>query len=131
VNRYAPCSEDGGRKPEPIVRDDTSDRNRSESEPIEVIFRKIAQKEQPVPRSVERGATYDAMHDPAPSRRTSSTAAEAPVVLNVTTEPRVDGAAPVERLPFGGARVVFVLTMLLLVLVLVIAVGMSMPTLIF
>ena len=59
-------------------------RNRSLNEPIEVIFQKIAQREQRVPRSIEPGQSYQAVHTPPPSR---STLLEAPVVLNITTDP--------------------------------------------
>lgn len=60
-------------------------RNTSEVEPVAVIFHKIAQKEQPVPRSIERGESYQAVHEPAPASQRS--AVEPPVVINVTTDP--------------------------------------------
>ncbi len=69
------------------MSDSDSDRNRSEIEPIEVIFRKIAQQRQVVPRSTEQGASYQAAHDPVPSLGSASPALEPRVVLDITTDP--------------------------------------------
>jgi hypothetical protein len=70
------------------VNDRDSDRYRSDIEPIEVIFQRIAQKEQIVPRSIERGTSYQAVHDPAPPSTRSPGDAVPSVALNVTTDPR-------------------------------------------
>jgi len=67
-----------------------SPRNRSESEPIEVIFKKIAQQPHAVPRSVEPGESYQAVHAPAPAR---AMVHEPLVALNITTDP----ATPIAR----------------------------------
>jgi len=75
------------RERERIVNDRDSDRNRSDIEPIEVIFQRIAQKQQMVPRSIERGTSYQAVHDPAPSSTGSPADAVPSIVLNVTTAP--------------------------------------------
>lgn len=69
------------------MNDQNSDRNRSDIEPIEVIFQRIAQKQQIVPQSIERGASYQAVHDPAPSSARSPDDTVPTVVLNVTTAP--------------------------------------------
>jgi hypothetical protein len=69
------------------VRDRSSDRNRSDVEPIEVIFRKLAQQRQAVPRSTEQGERYQGAHQMVPSRGTPSAAVEPPVMLNITTDP--------------------------------------------
>ena len=70
------------------MNDRDSDRYRSDVEPIEVIFRRIAEKEQLVPRSIERGTSYQAVHDPAPSSTGSPADAAPSILLNVTTDPR-------------------------------------------
>lgn len=75
--------------PPPTMNADTpvfqqDERNRSIEEPVDVIFRKIAQREQIVPRSVERGESYQAVNAPAPRHEVP---VEPPVVLNVTTDP--------------------------------------------
>jgi hypothetical protein len=67
------------------VNDRDSDRYRSDIEPIEVIFRRIAQKQQMVPRSIERGTSYQAVHDPAPPGARSPADVGPSVVLDVTT----------------------------------------------
>jgi hypothetical protein len=79
--------EDGSKEARRIVNDRDSDRYRSDIEPIDVIFKRIAQKEQVVPRSIERGASYQAVHDPAPSSTGSPADAVPSVLLDVTTAP--------------------------------------------
>jgi hypothetical protein len=70
------------------VNDRDSDRYCSDIEPIEVIFQRIAQKEQIVPRSIERGTSCQAVHDPAPSCTGSPADAVPSVMLKVDTEPQ-------------------------------------------
>ncbi|HEX8795233.1 MAG TPA: hypothetical protein VF765_30000 [Polyangiaceae bacterium] len=77
--------EDDPTDPGPPPEAPRPQRNTSEVEPVDVIFHKIAQKEHPVPRSIERGESYQAVHEPAPASQRS--AVEPPVVLNVTTDP--------------------------------------------
>jgi len=85
------------------VNDRDSDRYRSDIEPIEVIFQRIAQKEQLVPRSIERGASYQAVHDPAPSSTGSPADAVPSIVLNITTAPRTRrDAEPLRRASIAG-----------------------------
>jgi hypothetical protein len=86
-----PCSPREHGESELTVRDRDTDPNRSDIEPIEVIFQKIAEKQQMVPRSIERGASYQALHDPAPSSARSPANAAPSVVVEVTTSPAARG----------------------------------------
>jgi len=52
--------------------------------PIGVIFQKIAERDQVVPRSVEQGESYQAVHAPASPR---PALLEPPVVVDVQTDP--------------------------------------------
>jgi hypothetical protein len=106
-------------------------RNRSLNEPIEVIFQKIAQREQRVPRSIEPGQSYQAVHTPPPSR---STLLEAPVVLNITTDPDPRVVPPEESsvpdgVPGRSRRpALLALAVLAAVLLLALGVVMSRPS---
>ena len=59
-------------------------RNRSESEPVKIIFQKIAQRDQIVPRSVEQGERRHVVHSPAAPR---AMVAEPQVLVSISTDP--------------------------------------------
>jgi hypothetical protein len=91
------------------------------AEPIDVIFRKIAQREQIVPKSVEPGVSYQAVHTPAPSR---AALLESPVVLNITTDPATRVEMPEEAAGVPGrSRRPAVLALAVLAVLLLVGLG--------
>ena len=96
------------------MKDRDSDRYRSDMEPIEVIFQRIAQKEQLVPRSIERGTSYQAVHEPAPSSTKSPADAGPSIVLNVTTDPHARrDVQPLRRASIAGLAVALLVALVL------------------
>ena len=96
-------------------------RNRSEDQPIEEIFKRIAQRVQVVPKSVEPGVSYQAVHTPPPSR---SALLEAPVVLNITTDPATRVEVPEEAAGVPGrSRRPAVLALAVLAVVVIVGLG--------
>jgi hypothetical protein len=71
---------DPGPPPEHV----NSDPDRSEIPPVDVMLQSIAQRRHIVPRSLEKGESYQGVHAPA---RPHPLRIEPPVVINVSTDP--------------------------------------------
>lgn len=108
------CTSDPGTRPDfttdPGGPDPTDNR-------IDAIFRRLARARRNVPRSVEIGASYQAVHGPAPAAHARP--AEPRVVLNITTEPdsrRRPDSAQVTGLPRRPLKPIAIAVILLALL---------------